>query len=133
MLHLFYFLKYKNTRLLLMFTYSLSFFSTNIKRTIIGQTILKSILGHYSGPFEILNRYAVTAGSNSPSHSKLTNGTDDPPPPPPHPSLPEFVKLSANCSFVLTHDICSILLFFIASLKFSVPKDIQCTSKVQAK
>ena len=70
--YLFYFLKYKNTRLLLMFTYSLSFFSTNIKRTIIGQTILKSILGHYSGPIEILNRYAVTAGSNSPSHSKLT-------------------------------------------------------------
>ena len=45
--------------------------------------------------------------------NKLTNGTD---------AAPDLVKLSAGCSFVLTHNICSISLFFISS--FNTPMSI---------
>ena len=60
-------------------------------------------LGHYSGSFQILNKYVATAGLNSSSLNKLTNGTD---------VAPDLFKLSANCSFILTHDICNILILY---------------------
>ena len=74
----------------------------------------------------MLNKYAVITGPNSPSHNKLTNGTDD---------APDLDKLSTNCSFVLTHDICSISLFFIAYFiaPMSIPKSFSVMYLFEAK
>ena len=61
-----------------------------------------------------MNKYAVTPEANSPPSNKLTKGTGD---------APDLVKLSANCLLVLTHDICSISLFFITP--FNTPMSIR--------